>query len=123
MSGVGVDGHNSHTNVCSAAARLGYALWSGGDRPSPDHANAKFILLLSSHLETGHYFNPHAQTHHRRQDVGREDLRRQRAPLEHRVDGELWLAPHPGTEPALILGFVNVVLSEGLETASSCGSG
>ena len=29
--------------------------------PSPDHANAKVILLLSSHLETGHYFNPHAQ--------------------------------------------------------------
>ena len=42
----GVDGHNSHTNVCSAAARLGYALWQGADRPSPDHANAKFILLL-----------------------------------------------------------------------------
>ncbi|MFH0907947.1 MAG: hypothetical protein V1929_04225, partial [bacterium] len=29
--------------------------------PSPDHANARFILLLTSHLETGHYFNPHAQ--------------------------------------------------------------
>src|SRR5690606_24932878 len=57
----GVDGHNSHTNVCSAAARLGYALWTGADRPSPDHANAKFMLLISSHLETGHYFNPHAQ--------------------------------------------------------------
>ena len=57
----GIDGHNSHTNVCSASARLGYALWSGFDRPSPDHANAEFILLLSSHLETGHYFNPHAQ--------------------------------------------------------------
>ena len=57
----GVDGHNSHTNVCSAAARLGYALWSGADRPSPDFANARYILLLSSHLETGHYFNPHAQ--------------------------------------------------------------
>ncbi|HMS18362.1 MAG TPA: molybdopterin-dependent oxidoreductase, partial [Planctomycetota bacterium] len=57
----GVDGHNSHTNVCSAAARLGYVLWGGMDRPSPDHANAKFILLISAHLETGHYFNPHAQ--------------------------------------------------------------
>src|SRR4051794_28037597 len=57
----GVDGHNSHTNVCSAGARLGYDVWMGSDRPSPDHANARFILLLSSHLETGHYFNPHAQ--------------------------------------------------------------
>ena len=35
--------------------------WSGSDRPSPDHANARFILLLSAHLESGHYFNPHAQ--------------------------------------------------------------
>ena len=57
----GIDGHNSHTNVCSASARAGYAFWHGIDRPSPDHANARFILLLSSHLETGHYFNPHAQ--------------------------------------------------------------
>ena len=57
----GVDGHNSHTNICSASARAGYAFWAGFDRPSPDHANARVILLISSHLETGHYFNPHAQ--------------------------------------------------------------
>ena len=57
----GVDGHNSHTNVCSSSARLGHFLWCGNDRPSPDYANAQTILLLSSHLETGHYFNPHAQ--------------------------------------------------------------
>jgi len=60
----GIDGHNSHTNVCSASARLGYALWSGYDRPSPDHANARFILLLSSHLEAGHSSTrtPHASS-------------------------------------------------------------
>ena len=57
----GIDGHNSHTNVCSSSARLAHFLWTGADRPSPDHANAKTILLLSSHLEAGHYFNPHAQ--------------------------------------------------------------
>src|ERR1044071_4235110 len=57
----GVDGHNSHTNICSSGARVGYALWQGADRPSPDYTNAAFILLLSSPLETGHYFNPHAQ--------------------------------------------------------------
>ena len=33
----------------------------GFDRPSPDHANAEVILLISAHLESGHYFNPHAQ--------------------------------------------------------------
>ena len=30
----GVDGHNSHTNICSAGARTGYAMWMGYDRPS-----------------------------------------------------------------------------------------
>ena len=57
----GIDGHNSHTNVCSASARLGYSVWFGADRPSPDYEDNDFILLLSAHLETGHYFNPHAQ--------------------------------------------------------------
>ena len=57
----GVDGHNSHTNVCSSGGRAGYHYWMGIDRPSPDHANAKVILLISAHLESGHYFNPHAQ--------------------------------------------------------------
>ena len=57
----GCDGHNSHTNVCSSGGRAGYGLWSGTDRPSPDYANARFMLLISAHLESGHYFNPHAQ--------------------------------------------------------------
>src|SRR5256886_8357512 len=56
----GVDGHNSHTNICSSSARAGYQFWMGYDRPSPDHANADVILLISAHLESGHYFNPHA---------------------------------------------------------------
>src|SRR5262249_37915600 len=32
----GIDGHNSHTNVCSASARAGYAFLPGFDRPPPD---------------------------------------------------------------------------------------
>lgn len=59
----GVDGHNSHTNICSASARIGYFLWGAGDRPSPDFARARTILLISSHLETGHYFNPVSGAH------------------------------------------------------------
>ena len=39
----GVDGHNSHTNVCSSGGRAGYQFWMGIDRPSPDHANAEVI--------------------------------------------------------------------------------
>ncbi len=57
----GVDGHNSHTNICSSGGRTGYQFWMGIDRPSPDYANAKVIYLISAHLEAGHYFTPHAQ--------------------------------------------------------------
>ncbi len=108
----GIDGHNSHTNVCSASARAGYAFWHGMDRPSPDHANARFILLLSSHLETGHYFNPHAQ---------RIIEAKQRGAKVAVVDSRLsntasmadyWLAPWPGSEAALLLAMAHVLIRE-----------
>jgi len=110
----GVDGHNSHTNVCSAAARLGYTLWSGHDRPSPDYENAKFTLLLSSHLETGHYFNPHAQRIIDGKMKGGKlavcDIR-----LSNTASmGDYWLAPRPGTEALMLLGFAHVILRENL---------
>ncbi|MBI2359811.1 MAG: molybdopterin-dependent oxidoreductase [Deltaproteobacteria bacterium] len=39
----GVDGHNSHTNVCSASARAGYAFWHGLDRPSDREFVRKWV--------------------------------------------------------------------------------
>jgi len=110
----GIDGHNSHTNVCSASARLGYALWHGADRPSPDYANARFILLISSHLETGHYFNPHAQRIIEAKMAGAKmacmDIR-----LSNTASmADYWLAPWPGTETAILLAMAKVILDEGL---------
>ncbi len=109
----GVDGHNSHTNVCSSGARTGYTLWMGFDRPAPDHANARFILLLSSHLEGGHYFNPHAQ---------RIMEARQRGARLCVVDARLsntashadwWLSPWPGTEAGLLLAIARQLMEDG----------
>jgi anaerobic selenocysteine-containing dehydrogenase len=110
----GIDGHNSHTNVCSASARAGYAFWSGMDRPSPDHANARFILLLSSHLETGHYFNPHAQRIIEAKMAGAKvcviDTR-----LSNTASmADYWLAPWPGTESAVLLAMAHVLVRERL---------
>ena len=109
----GVDGHNSHTNVCSAAARVGYAFWMGIDRPSPDHANAKFILLISSHLETGHYFNPHAQRIMEGKMAGAKI-----AVFDPRLSNtasmaNYWLPAWPGTEVAVLLAIAKVILDEG----------
>jgi anaerobic selenocysteine-containing dehydrogenase len=108
----GIDGHNSHTNVCSASARAGYAFWHGMDRPSPDHAHARFILLLSSHLETGHYFNPHAQRIIEAKSRGAKV-----AVIDSRLSNtasmaDYWLAPWPGSEAALLLAMAHVLIRE-----------
>ncbi|MFT7539669.1 MAG: anaerobic selenocysteine-containing dehydrogenase, partial [Gammaproteobacteria bacterium] len=109
----GVDGHNSHTNVCSASTRLGMATWCGSDRPSPDYSKAKFALLISAHLETGHYFNPHAQ---RIMDAKKGGMRL--AVLDTRLSNTAshahhWLATWPGTEAALLLGIARELLNRG----------
>ena len=110
----GIDGHNSHTNVCSAGARTGYALWSGVDRPSPDYANARFILLLSSHLETGHYFNPHAQRIIEGKSAGAKigviDTRLSNTASK----ADYWLSSWPGSEAAILLALCNILLQENL---------
>ena len=110
----GVDGHNSHTNVCSSGARLGYATWIGADRPSPDHTNARFILMLSAHLETGHYFNPHAQRIIEAKMAGAKI-----AVIDTRLSNtaaraDYWLSSWPGSEAAILLAMANVMLQEEL---------
>ncbi|MEE9248283.1 MAG: molybdopterin-dependent oxidoreductase, partial [Dehalococcoidia bacterium] len=110
----GVDGHNSHTNICSSSARVGYAFWMGMDRPTPDHANARFILLMSSHLESGHYFVPQAQRIIDAQASGAKI-----AVIDTRLSNtasqsDYWLAPRPGTEAGLLLAIASYLIREDL---------
>ena len=110
----GVDGHNSHTNICSSGARLGYNVWYGYDRPSPDHANANFILLISAHLESGHYFNPHAQRIIEAKMKGAK-----LATMDPRLSNtasmsDYWMPSYPGTEAAVLLAMAKIILEEGL---------
>ncbi len=110
----GVDGHNSHTNICSSSARAGYQFWMGLDRPSPDHANADVILLISSHLESGHYFNPHAQRVMEAKQRGAKlivfDTR-----LSHTAThADVWVSPYPGSEAAIMLAVANYLIQNNL---------
>ncbi len=110
----GVDGHNSHTNICSSGARLGYFIWGGFDRPSPDHAHARVILLISSHLETGHYFNPHAQ----RIIEGKMDGARL-ITFDPRLSNtasmsDVWLPTWPGSEQTVLLAIANYLIQNDL---------
>ncbi len=106
----GVDGHNTHTNICSAGARLGLSLWGGYDRPSPDHANANVILLLSSHLETGHYFNPHAQRIMEGKAQGAKLVVVDPRLSNTASHADLWMTPWPGSEAAMLLAVASYVL-------------
>ncbi len=110
----GVDGHNSHTNICSAGARTGYALWHFFDRPSPDHANAKTILLISSHLETGHYFNPHAQRIIEGMMSGAKLIVMDPRLSNTASMADIWLPTYPGSEAAVLLAMAKIILDEGL---------
>jgi anaerobic selenocysteine-containing dehydrogenase len=109
----GVDGHNSHTNICSSGARAGYQFWTGSDRPSPDHEHANVILLISAHLESGHYFNPHAQriidgTHNGAKLIVFDvRLSNTASHADH------WLAPYPGSEPAILLAIASYLVRTG----------
>ena len=107
----GVDGHNSHTNVCSSGARAGYHFWSGIDRPSPDHANADVILLISAHLETGHYFNPHAQRIMEAKARGAKLIVLDTRLSNTATHADHWLAPIPGSEAAIMLAIARHLIA------------
>jgi anaerobic selenocysteine-containing dehydrogenase len=107
----GVDGHNSHTNICSSAGRAGYHWWMGLDRPSADHANADVILLVSAHLESGHYFNPHAQRIVEARQRGAKLVVLDTRLSNTASAADHWLAPVPGSEAAILLAVANHMIA------------
>ncbi len=114
ISAWGVDGHNSHTNICSAGARAGYSFWSGFDRPSPDYAHSKCILLISSHLETGHYFNPHAQRIIEAKENGAKLITFDPRLSNTASKSDAWLPTWPGSESTVLLAIANYLIQNDL---------
>lgn len=113
----GIDAHNSHTNVCSSGGRFGYQLTGGFDRPAPDYANAKAIVLISAHLESGHYFNPHAQRIIEAKMKGAKIIVMDPRLSNSAAMADHWLPTRPGSEAAILLAIANVILTEGMYDA------
>ena len=116
ISAWGVDGHNSHTNICSAGARAGYYLWAGFDRPSPDYSNSRVVMLISSHLETGHYFNPHAQRIIEGKHKGAKIITFDPRLSNTASMSDVWLPTWPGSESTLLLAIANLPESRTIST-------
>src|SRR3989441_12631812 len=110
----GVGGHNSPTNICSSGARERYHLWMGLDRPSPDHANAKVILLISAHLESGHYFNPHAQRVIDGKASGAKLIVFDTRLSNTATHADIFISPYPGSEAAILLSIANYLIQNNL---------
>ncbi|MBO0744603.1 MAG: molybdopterin-dependent oxidoreductase, partial [Candidatus Dormibacteraeota bacterium] len=109
----GVDGHNSHTNICSSGGRAGYQFWMGIDRPSADFANADVIYLISAHLESGHYFNPHAQRITEARARGARVIVLDTRLSNTATHADFWLSPQPGSEAAINLAIANHLIQSG----------
>ena len=72
------------------------------------------MLLISAHLESGHYFNPHAQRIVEGQQRGAKI-----AVIDPRLSNtaaraDYWLPAWPGTEAAVLLAIAKVMLDEDL---------
>src|SRR5205814_7527729 len=92
----------------------GYQLWMGLDRPSPDHANAKVILLISAHLESGHYFNPHAQRVIDGKANGAKLIVMDTRLSNTATHADHYIAPYPGSEAAILLSIANYLIQNNL---------
>jgi anaerobic selenocysteine-containing dehydrogenase len=84
------------------------------DRPSPDHANANVILLVSSHLETGHYFNPHAQRILEGKERGAKLIVFDTRLSNTATHADFWLPTVPGSEAAALLSIANHLIQNDL---------
>jgi anaerobic selenocysteine-containing dehydrogenase len=84
----------------------------GMDRPSPDYSNAKVIVLVSSHLETGHYFNPHAQRIIEGKKNGAKLIVFDTRLSNTATHADHWLSPYPGSEAAIFLAIANWMIRE-----------
>ncbi|MEF3192382.1 MAG: molybdopterin-dependent oxidoreductase [Campylobacterales bacterium] len=110
---LGLDAHNSHTNICSSNGRNGSLQWVNDDRSSSDWANAKLIFLQTSHAaDAGHYFQ---------QSAGQIAKARKNGAKLVVVDprlsnsagiADLWIPAWPGTEAAIHLAMANRLIQE-----------
>ena len=86
----------------------------GQDRPSPDFANARTILLISSHLETGHYFNPHAQRIMEAKTEGAKLITFDPRLSNTASMSDAWLPTWPGSENTILLAIANHLIQKDL---------
>ena len=111
----GIDGHNSHTNVCSASARLGLRALVRL-RPAQPRPRERALHPAALVAPRGRpLLQPARAADHRGQARGREARGDGPAPLATPPRmADYWLPTYPGSEAAVLLAMAKVLLDEGL---------
>ncbi|MDM7275843.1 MAG: molybdopterin-dependent oxidoreductase [Thermoprotei archaeon] len=104
----------SHTNLCSAGARLGNASWTDMDRNSPDYFNAKLMVLVDKGIlgDTGHYLMSHGPRATIAKFKGAKVISVREKYFHTDLHADYWVSPWPGTEAILFLAVANVLVNE-----------
>lgn len=110
---LGQDCFNSHTNICSAGARLSSLLWVNDDRSSPDWANARLVFLQSSHAaDAGHYFQQAAGQIAKARQKGAKLVVMDPRLSNSAGMADLWIPCWPGSESAIYLALAARLIRE-----------
>ena len=107
----GVDGHNSHTNMCSRGGPGRLPFWRA-TTGRPRLRQRQGDLPVSSHLETGHYFNPHAQRIIEARARGAKVIVIDPRLSNTATQADYWLSPQPGSEAAMLLAIANHLIRD-----------
>ena len=77
-------------------------------------ANADVIVLVSAHLETGHYFNPHAQRVIEAKQRGAKLIVFDTRLSNTVTHADYWVASQPGSEAAVFLSIASYLVRKRL---------
>jgi anaerobic selenocysteine-containing dehydrogenase len=104
----------SHTNLCSAGARLGNNLWIAMDRNSPDYYSAKTVVQHGmGHLgDAAHFLMSHGPRLAVARFRGAKVISVREKYFHTELLADYWVAPWPGTEAWLWMAVVNVLINE-----------
>jgi len=106
----GMDALINHTNQCSSSGRVAMIITSGADRPNSDFRKTRLIVMISAHLDGGHYFQQHAKRIIEGKQNGARIVTLDPRLSNTAAKSDVWIPVWPGTDTAVILSVIHEVL-------------
>ncbi len=105
-----MDGACNHTNQCSSSGRYAAIVSWNLDRPNSAFHKARLIIMLSAHLDGGHYFQQHAKRIIEGKELGAKIVVLDPRLSHTAAKADLWIPVWPGTDGAVFLAVIHELL-------------